>query len=48
MPFTQVHGKKYSIEKLGIVYKELSRLKRIDEAEILSKQITENYLTLIK
>lgn len=47
-PFTKVHGKRYSIEKLGIVYDELAGLKGINDAGILSKQIAKNYLALVK
>lgn len=46
-PFTKVSGKKYTIEKLGTVYKELGQLIGIGEMEILKRQIFENYLFLV-
>lgn len=47
-PFTKVFGRKYTIEKLSTVYEEIARVKRIDEVGILKKQVTQNYLSLIK
>lgn len=46
-PFTKVKGKKYTIEKLGTVYKELGQLIGISEMEILKRKISENYLSLV-
>lgn len=47
-PFTKVLGRKYTIDKLSTVYEELAHVKRIDEVDNLKKQVTLNYLTLIK
>ena len=47
-PFTKVLGRKYTIDKLGTVYEEIAHVKRIDEVDNLKKQVTLNYLSLIK
>lgn len=47
-PFTKVSGRKYTIDKLSTVYKEVAHLIGISEIESLKKQISKNYLSLIE
>lgn len=47
-PFTKVLGRKYTVEKLSVIYEELACVKKIDEVDVLKRQVTHNYLTLIK
>ena len=47
-PFTKVLGRKYTVEKLSAIYEELACVKKICEVDVLKRQVTHNYLTLMK
>ena len=36
------------VEKLSAIYEELACVKKIYEVDVLKRQVTHNYLTLIK
>ncbi len=47
-PFTKVNEKKFTADMLGIVYLELSKMKKIGDVEMLKRQIANNYLSILK